>query len=180
MNKRILIFIITGAIVSLFTYPLGGESALVSGIPLIWLLSAYCFLVQFIAFIPAAILNTEIFYDLTGSLTYLSTLGIALYFNKAVTTKQQVAVTIIGIWAFRLGAFLFKRIHDKGFDSRFQSIKKTLMRFFFSWFFQGVWTVITPAPLLVIITKSPQFTSDSSFNALEFIGLLIWFSGFIF
>jgi hypothetical protein len=40
------------------------------------------FAIQIIAFIPAAIFNTEKFYDLTGAITFLSLMGVAIYSNE--------------------------------------------------------------------------------------------------
>lgn len=105
------------------------------------------------------------FYDLTGSLTYLSTLGLIFYFNHNLNNKQLIAFTMIAIWALRLGTFLFKRVLQKGFDSRFDVMKHKLFRFFFAWFFQGLWTVITPCPLLVILTKN-QTSVNSNLNVI--------------
>jgi hypothetical protein len=110
MLKKILPFPVTILIVALLSYAVGGESKLVFGVPLIWLLNIYCFVVQIVAFIPASIFQTEKFYDLTGSLTYLSTLGLILNFNNNPSNKQKIAATLIAIWALRLGAFLFKRV----------------------------------------------------------------------
>jgi len=159
--KKYLPFAIATLLAAGLSYALGGESKLISGTPLLWIITVYCFLVQIIAFIPAAIFNTEVFYDLTGGLTYLSTVTLVLYFNHDnLTTKQIIAASIIVVWALRLASFLFIRILEKGSDSRFDPMKKNLRRFFLAWYLQGLWTVVTPCPLYVILTKSSNFTSN--------------------
>jgi steroid 5-alpha reductase family enzyme len=60
---------------------------------------------------------------------------------------------MIVIWTSRLGGFLFIRILNSGGDSRFNEIKKSGMKFFVTWLTQGLWVVITAAPLLVLISK---------------------------
>jgi steroid 5-alpha reductase family enzyme len=63
------------------------------------------------------------FYDLTGSFTYLSTVAIALGTNSNINFIQGIAAGMIAIWALRLGIYLFKRVLQKGFDSRFYEMK---------------------------------------------------------
>jgi hypothetical protein len=50
-----------------------------SGVNLVGHLLVMCFVIQWIAYIPAFLLKTEKFYDLTGSLTYIGTVLFALY-----------------------------------------------------------------------------------------------------
>ncbi|MCB1452306.1 MAG: hypothetical protein KDJ43_01570, partial [Rhizobiaceae bacterium] len=47
-------------------------SALVGELPLFTLVVTAAFLIQWLAFIPAFVRQTEKFFDLTGSLTYIS------------------------------------------------------------------------------------------------------------
>ena len=55
---KLLPYPIIAIFVSLLSYAVGGESKLIAGYPLIWILNAYCFVVQIIAFIPANIFKT--------------------------------------------------------------------------------------------------------------------------
>ena len=48
----------------------GGDK--VSGVPLFALAGAFAFLVQWVVFLPSYLAQTEHYYDLTGSLTYLT------------------------------------------------------------------------------------------------------------
>ena len=108
-----------------FTYFIGSESRLLSSTPLIYYLVAQSFLIQIIAYIPAAIFNTEMFFDLTGGLTFISITLVATYTNEKPCIQQYVSAGMIIIWAGRLGSFLFLRMLKKGFDSRFVEIKKS-------------------------------------------------------
>ena len=94
--------------------------------PALILLFGLSFLIQWIAYIPSVTLKTEKFYDLTGSITYITIMLISIYlaslFNLLSIPKIIIAGAII-IWALRLGSFLFMRIHKAGEDKRFADIK---------------------------------------------------------
>ena len=53
----------------------GGQTY--SGVPIFALCAALIFVLQWLAFIPAYIRQTEVFYDLTGSITYISVVLVA-------------------------------------------------------------------------------------------------------
>lgn len=82
------------------------------------------------------------------------------------------------IWAGRLGSFLFMRICKAGHDSRFVSIKKTKIRFFYAWIIQGLWVVVTIGPLLsVMISNRPE--EGGKLGLLEYIGVAVWAIGIL-
>ena len=53
------------------------------GIPVFALCVALAFVIQWLAFIPAYLLQTERFYDLTGSLTYITVTAVAVGWSDA-------------------------------------------------------------------------------------------------
>jgi hypothetical protein len=57
---------------SFLAFAIGYGIALLTGLELIQQAILIAYLIQWIAFIPAYIFQTEKFYDLTGSITYLS------------------------------------------------------------------------------------------------------------
>ena len=57
----------------------GGNSFV--GIPLFALSVGLAFLIQWLVFIPAYLRQTEKFYDLTGSITYISVITLAVLFQ---------------------------------------------------------------------------------------------------
>ena len=71
------------------------------------------FIIHWISFIPANIYKTEKFFDLTGSLTYISVVCYVLYSKSksfdSIFGEIIISASII-IWAVRLGSFLFLRI----------------------------------------------------------------------
>ena len=70
------------------------------------------FIIQWILFIPAYLLQTEKFYDMSGSITYISVVSYC-FFNKYDPENLNIGnviLSIIIVWALRLGSFLFIRI----------------------------------------------------------------------
>ena len=110
-------------------------SASAFGIPLFAFLVGLAFLIQWLAFIPAYLLQSERFFDITGSITYISVTIIAVLAGPRVDGRSILLSTLVVIWAARLGAFLFRRIHKAGKDARFDEIKPSFTRFLLTWTF---------------------------------------------
>jgi steroid 5-alpha reductase family enzyme len=150
----------------------GGAS--VAGIPLFAFAVGLAFLIQWLAFIPAYRQQTEKFFDITGSLTYISVTIIAVLLGPEVDGRSVLLLALVVIWAARLGTFLFRRIHKAGKDARFDDIKPSLPRFLVAWTLQGLWVTFTLAAALAAITTDTR--EDLGLFAL--IGFLIWLFGF--
>lgn len=149
------------------------------------ILAFYTILVQWIVFIHAGGFfgneRTEKYYDLTGSITYLTTLGLSLYFsyatNKNINVRQIILSVFVAVWSARLGWFLFSRIHNTGgIDSRFTPIKLNRPRFMMAWTLQGVWVFLTMLPVLML----NLFPDIIPIGVYDYIGMPIWAVGFIF
>ncbi len=152
----------------------GGATVL--GFPIFALGVAAAFLVQWLAFIPAYVLQTERFYDLTGSITYISvTLG-AVLLSPMVDNRSALLLAPVLIWATRLGTFLFNRIMKAGKDERFDELKPSFLRFFNTWTLQGLWVTFTLSAALAGITT----TTRRGLGALALVGFLVWAFGFGF
>ena len=149
-----------------------------SGVNLVGHLLVLIFVIQWVAYIPAFIFKTEKFYDLTGSLTYITAISFALY---STNTPQNLDLgsLIIGIaiilWAIRLGSFLFMRIHKDKKDGRFDSIKTSFSQFFMTWTLQGMWVFICSSAALVAIANPTGVPVNSVF----IIGLALFILGFV-
>ena len=150
----------------------GGVS--VAGVPLFALSVGLAFLIQWVAFIPAYLLQTEKFFDLTGSITYISVITIALMFSKAIDGRTILLWALVVIWAIRLGTFLFRRIRKAGKDDRFDEIKPSFIRFLNGWTIQGLWVTFTMAAALVAITT----TTRKELDLFAIVGFLVWVFGF--
>jgi len=148
-----------------------------SGVNLVSHLLVMCFVIQWIAYIPAFLLKTEKFYDLTGSLTYIGAVLFALYATGSFQNLQLgnliVGIAII-VWAVRLGSFLFMRIRKDKKDGRFDSIKTSFSQFFMTWTLQGMWVFICSSAAFVALANPAGILINSVFIA----GLVIFVVGF--
>ena len=132
-------------------------------------------LIQFLIFLPSFIFKSEKFYDLTGSLTYISVTSIAYFSLDNPTTTDTILFLYVVIWAGRLGIFLFRRINKVGKDVRFDKAKKKFCWFLQYWIGQAAWVVFTAgASILAILAPT-----ETELNIVAFIGIFLWWSGFL-
>jgi steroid 5-alpha reductase family enzyme len=150
------------------------NSASVSGIPIFALAVGVAFVIQWLAFIPAYILQTERFFDLTGSITYITVTTLAVLLSPDIDRRSALLLAIVVVWASRLGTFLFNRIMRAGKDARFDDIKPSFIRFLSTWTLQGLWVTFTLAAALAAITT----TVRAGLGWFASIGTLIWIAGF--
>ena len=135
------------------------------------------FLIQWVAYIPAYIFQTEKFYDLTGSLSYLTVIWFVFFSSNnlsGLNIQNLIVVTLISVWAIRLGTFLFGRIHKDGEDKRFRTIKTSASQFFMTWTLQGMWVSICTMCAITAISSSQGIIA----NALFYLGLAFFIVGF--
>lgn len=148
------------------------------GIPVFMLVVALAFLIQWLVFIPAYIFQTEKFFDITGSMTYITVTGVALCYSRysvPLDARSVLVAALVIVWAIRLGTFLFSRIQKAGKDDRFDEIKPNFLRFLNVWTIQGLWVTFTAAAALVTITSATRKDLD----AFAVIGALVWLIGFV-
>jgi steroid 5-alpha reductase family enzyme len=144
------------------------------GLPLFALCVGLAFIIQWVAFVPAYLKQTEKFYDLTGSLTYLSVVAVALALNPAVDGRAWLLAGMVAVWSIRLGSFLFLRIQAAGEDRRFREIKKSFARFLRAWTLQGLWVVFSLSASLAAITSEKKV----ELGGFALVGFLVWLLGF--
>ncbi|KAL1758336.1 hypothetical protein FB107DRAFT_288645 [Schizophyllum commune] len=107
--------------------------------------------------------QNDIFYDLAGSLGFLSTTFISLYYPHlkakfngqpgslpsllSFAPRQLLLSGALSIWTIRLGLFfLFPRALKNGGDSRFDEIKKEPVKFTLFWLGQATWVFLVGLP----------------------------------
>ncbi|HET6494161.1 MAG TPA: DUF1295 domain-containing protein [Thermoleophilia bacterium] len=144
------------------------------GVPVFALAVGLAFLFQWLAFVPAYLLQSERFFDITGSLTYISVTATAVLLGPALDGRSIVILFLVVIWAARLGAYLFRRIHRAGKDVRFADIKPSFIRFLNAWTLQGLWISLTLAAALAAITT----TVRKDLGVFALAGVLVWAAGF--
>ncbi|MEP3226048.1 MAG: DUF1295 domain-containing protein [Parasphingorhabdus sp.] len=150
----------------------GGQSW--GAMPIFLLCGILAFAINWLAFIPANIAQTEKFYDLTGSITYVTVMLVACLLSAPLDLRSTIVAAMVMIWSLRLGSFLFLRIKADGRDERFDKIKISPPRFFLTWTLQGLWVLFTAASALVIITNAVRLPLD----IFAYIGFALWLVGF--
>ncbi|MGI9577102.1 MAG: DUF1295 domain-containing protein [Microthrixaceae bacterium] len=167
----VLVAVVVGALVTLAAsnggYEVGGVAVFAWGA-----LIAYG--LNWIAYVPSVALRTEKFFDLTGSLTYLSVTVVALVLVGRYDGRALILAAMVAIWAVRLGTFLLRRVLAAGSDSRFDNIKADPLRLLATWTLQGLWVLLTVAAALAAITSA----SDPGLDWLVWVGLGVWLLGF--
>ena len=148
--------------------------AAIAGMPVFALVVGLAFLIQWLVFIPSFRMQTEKFFDLTGSLTYISLTLIAALLSANLDARSLLLAALVIVWALRLGTFLYRRVHKAGKDDRFDEIKPSFFRFLNVWTIQALWVTFTAAAALVAITTSVRKELD----LFAGIGALIWAFGF--
>ena len=165
-------------LISLAVFFIAISIAAATGIENVLRVVILAFLIQWVAYIPAYVFQTEKFYDLTGSLTYLSVTWYALILASGDFANANVANTVIvlliSLWALRLGSFLFMRIRKDGEDKRFRTIKPSATQFFMTWTLQGLWVSLCSMCALTAISSDTGVVV----NALFYFGLGLFVLGF--
>jgi len=183
-----------GALFSVFVVVLIGLAIAVAGsqggtafrgVPVFALSVGLAFLIQWLAFIPAFLLQTESFFDLTGSLTYILVTTVAVVLSPPLDARATLLLVLVVIWAVRLGTFLFRRVRRAGKDDRFDELKPSFPRFLNTWTIQGLWVSLTLAAALAATTSgervSAATTSAAPFapDAFVIAGAVVWVVGFV-
>ena len=158
---------------SLIAFYIPFQIALLTDLVLVKNLILLIFCIQWVSFIPAFIFQTEKFYDLTGSITYLTAIFYTLYVTGSNNLSDLIIVACVAVWAIRLGSFLFMRIHKAGEDRRFRTIKPNFTRFLMTWTLQGMWVSMC---LLCVLTALSSY-SGVIMNSIFFIGLIVFILG---
>jgi len=151
------------------------NSIIVSGYPLFIVCGFVGFLLHWLMFIPAIIYQTERYFDLTGSISYLSVVLFGIMNNPEQDIRGILLCSLIIIWAIRLGSFLFSRVIKDGKDNRFTIMKTKFWWFLMTWTMGGLWVFITTAAALAAITSDIKLPV----GIIAYTGLTIWVIGFL-
>jgi steroid 5-alpha reductase family enzyme len=157
-----------------FAWLIGADSATWNGLPITFICALIAFAINWLAFIPAWKNKTEKYYDITGSMTYLSVVTCAIVLSGPPSLLSLIVGGIVIVWCLRLGTMLFSRIKRDGEDKRFRAIKSNPVRFLGAWTIQGLWVIITAACALAILTNQTPLQLDIFF----IIGSILWLIGF--
>ena len=149
-------------------------SVQVGSIPVFALCGALAFVINWLVYIPSNAAKTEHYFDLTGSVTYITVIVVAAALADDLDTRSVVVTAMVLLWAGRLGTFLFRRVKRDGRDGRFDTIKVDPLRFLMTWTLQGLWVLLTVACALAIVTGNDR----EDFAVLAIAGTAMWVIGF--
>ncbi|RZO28237.1 MAG: DUF1295 domain-containing protein [SAR86 cluster bacterium] len=169
--------VITNILISVLSFAFSYGIAHLTGSIIVKNAVLLAYVIHWIAYIPAYIFQTEKFYDLTGSVTYLSVVWfvfLSTYQSISLNFGNLILVLLISIWTIRLGLFLFMRIHKAGEDKRFRTIKTSASQFFMTFTLSGLWVTLCSMCALVAIS-SPE---GLVMNALTYVGIILFIIGF--
>lgn len=176
LGKRIAVVAAAALIGALLALAGSHTGLTIGGWPIFALGVALALVVQWIAWIPAAVLRTERGYDLVGSATFVAVAVLGLVAAAAQAGWQPrpvVLALLVVVWAARLGTFLALRVR-RAPDRRFDEIKADPSRFLVAWTMQGLWIAITSGAALAAITSGRAGGVD----AFLVVGGLLWLAGF--
>ena len=145
-----------------------------NGISLFIICASVSFVLHWIIFIPSFAFQTEHYFDLTGSISYLSAIALAFYLNPSVDPRDLLIGLLIVVWAVRLGSFLFMRVKQDGKDDRFTIMKTQFHWFLMTWTLGGLWVFLTMAAGLAAITSN----TTQPFGLMAYLGFALWIFGF--
>ena len=168
---------ITNILISVLSFAISYGIAYLTGSVIVKNAVLLAYVIHWVAYIPAYMLQTEKFYDLTGSITYLFVVWfvfLSSYQSISLNFGNLILVLLISIWTIRLGLFLFMRIHKAGEDKRFRTIKTSASQFFMTFTISGLWVTLCSMCALVAIS-SPE---GLVMNALTYVGIILFIIGF--
>ena len=171
--KQSLKELLFSAVAFIFSYSI----VYLTGIELVKNAVLLAFIIQWILFIPAYLFQTEKFFDISGSITYISVVSYCFLNNydpKNLDIGNLILSIIVITRALRLGSFLFMRIHKDGEDKRFRTIKPSATQFFMTWTLQGLWVSLCSMCALTAISSS----TGVIVNTLFYIGFALFMLGF--
>lgn len=174
-KKQSLVGAIIGSVVFaiLIAYAGGSGGQKIGSTSMFALVVFIAFVLNWIAYVPAILSQTEHYYDLIGATTYLTVIVVALWFSADLDSRAYLAAFMVSLWALRLGSYLYLRVKRNGKDGRFDEMKVRPLNFLVAWTMQALWVVITAACALVIITDDQRVP----ISWIGIVGLCIWVFG---
>ncbi|KAI8961209.1 DUF1295-domain-containing protein [Daldinia sp. FL1419] len=168
---------------------------------------AAAFALQTVVAIPSIATQSERFYDVSGSATFLTVSLLSLYlpgFRARATAAfagvpasplpsllgssavggsglhwRQIALSAaVALWSFRLGSYLFARVLHQGHDSRFDEIRKSPAKFAAAWLGQATWISLCLAPVLAVNSVPPAALAAVPLRATDILGSALFLGGF--
>ena len=120
-------------VIFVLTYILSLDSILINDVPIVYVFILTILFLNSLFFIHSYFFKTDIFFDLIGSISFISIGIISLIFIPDVDGNQILVFFLLIFWALRLGPYLFIRRLGSGVDERLGEYFKTPLSLYFLW-----------------------------------------------
>ena len=154
----------------------GSQGGVMIGpLPIFALCAMLAYVINWVAFVPAYRAQTERYFDLTGSLIYLTLMAVALVATGRGDARALLLGVMVTVWAARLGSFLYARVRTEGSDGRFDELTPSFSRFLMTWTLQALWILLTASCALAAMTTA----TPRPLGGWALAGGLVWLAGFV-
>jgi steroid 5-alpha reductase family enzyme len=121
--------------------------------------------------------------DIFWGLGFVVVNAFYVFMSGELNARKILILTLVSIWGLRLTIYLAFRNIGKGEDFRYQEFRRNYgpkrywwFSFFQVFLLQGLLIMIVSLPLLGINSSA----SSGDLKVLDYIGIVVWFIGFIF
>ncbi|CAG9461108.1 unnamed protein product [Pedinophyceae sp. YPF-701] len=132
--------------------------------------------INWVGWAASVLLKTEMFYDITGTATFLVSVVGTYFWGTIPHARKIVASAMVCIWTLRLGSFLLFRAVKTGGDSRFKEALEKPGTLFIYWTLQGLWCWIVAMPVL-IVNRAPAL--GAALKWTDIVGPVLWGTGML-
>ena len=127
-------------------------------------------------FLLAAFLKTDVFTDITYSLSFFLLSIYCLFNNPGTPLYQMLPAFFVIIWSARLGIYLLRRIILMKVDHRFDDKRDSFIKFGAFWALQAVTAWILMLPVNGAVSSEE---SISGLSVWFILGSVMWLKGFL-
>ena len=173
--KHLISFLIILLVIIFLTYILSIDTLSINEIPIVFLFTSSILILNSTFFLHSYIYKTDIFFDLVGSLSFLSIGVISLLLIPNIDANQILVFFLLLFWSLRLGPFLFIRRLGANNDERLEEFFKSPISLYFLWSMNSLWVFFTSLSMIIIFS-SPN---ENEFGLIQWLGLIVWVAGYV-
>ena len=173
--KHLISFLIILLVIIFLTYILSIDTLSINEIPIVFLFTSSILILNSTFFLHSYIYRTDIFFDLVGSLSFLSIGVISLLLIPNIDANQILVFFLLLFWSLRLGPFLFIRRLGANNDERLEEFFKSPISLYFLWSMNSLWVFFTSLSMIIIFS-SPN---ENEFGLIQWLGLIVWVTGYV-
>ena len=173
--KHLISFLIILLVIIFLTYILSIDTLSINEIPIVYLFTSSILILNSTFFLHSYIYKTDIFFDLVGSLSFLSIGVISLLLIPNIDANQILVFFLLLFWSLRLGPFLFIRRLGANNDERLEEFFKSPISLYFLWSMNSLWVFFTSLSMIIIFS-SPN---ENEFGLIQWLGLIVWVTGYV-